>query len=192
MPGAWRASTGTFHSYVDDGRLPGWLMVVSRRGRVVHVSRYGMRDRDQSLPVEVDTIWRLASMTKPITSVAAMMLYEEGAFELKDPVERWIPSFKDMRVYRGGFGATAETPPGGRAHPGLAPAHPHRRADVRLPLRPSGRRPLPGRRLRVGQPARPGPGRVLRRVGGAAPAVRAGHANSTTRSPPTCSDGWSR
>jgi CubicO group peptidase (beta-lactamase class C family) len=100
-----------FSRYVDDGRLPGWLIVVSRRGRVVHLSRYGMRDRDLSLPVEVDTLWRLASMTKPITSVAAMMLYEEGAFELKDPIERWIPSFKDARVYRGGFGGTAESRP---------------------------------------------------------------------------------
>ncbi len=100
-----------FSQYVDDGRLTGWLIAVSRRGRIVHLSRYGMRDREQSLPVEVDTIWRLASMTKPITSVAAMMLYEEGAFELKDPIERWIPSFKDMRIYRGGSLATTESRP---------------------------------------------------------------------------------
>jgi len=100
-----------FHRYVDDGRLPGWLIAVSRRGQVAHLSTYGMRDREQALPVEVDTIWRLASMTKPITSVAAMMLYEEGAFELKDPVQRWIPSFADMRVYRSGFGAKAESRP---------------------------------------------------------------------------------
>ncbi len=100
-----------FCRYVDDGRLPGWLILVSRRGQVAHLGRYGMRDRDLSLPVEVDTIWRLASMTKPITSVAAMMLYEEGAFELKDPVERWIPSFADMRVYRGGFGAKVDSHP---------------------------------------------------------------------------------
>jgi CubicO group peptidase (beta-lactamase class C family) len=100
-----------FYQYVDDGRLPGWLILVSRRGQVAHLGRYGMRDRDLSLPVEVDTIWRLASMTKPITSVAAMMLYEEGAFELKDPVERWIPSFADMRVYRGGFGAKVDSHP---------------------------------------------------------------------------------
>jgi CubicO group peptidase (beta-lactamase class C family) len=100
-----------FRPYVDDGRLPGWLIVVSRGGRVAHLSRYGQRDREQSLPVEVDTIWRLASMTKPITSVAAMMLYEEGAFELKDPVARWIPAFENPRVYRSGFGARAETRP---------------------------------------------------------------------------------
>ena len=94
-----------FSRYVDDGRLPGWLILVSRRGQVAHLGSYGLRDREHSLPVEVDTVWRLASMTKPITSVAALMLYEEGAFELKDPVERWIPAFADMRVYRGGFGA---------------------------------------------------------------------------------------
>jgi CubicO group peptidase (beta-lactamase class C family) len=70
-----------------------------------------MRDREKSLPVEPDTIWRLASMTKPVTSVAAMMLYEQGAFELKDPIERWIPSFADMQVHRSGFGARAEARP---------------------------------------------------------------------------------
>jgi CubicO group peptidase (beta-lactamase class C family) len=91
-----------FQPYVDDGRLPGWLIVVARAGRVVHVSRYGVRDFGRSLPVENDTIWRLASMTKPVTSVAAMMLYEEGAFDLKDPISRWIPSFENMRVYRSG------------------------------------------------------------------------------------------
>ncbi len=100
-----------FHSYVDDGRLPGWLIVVTRRGRVAHLSTYGQRDREQGQPVEVDTVWRLASMTKPITSVAALMLYEEGAFELKDPIERWLPAWRGMRVYRGGTGAKVETRP---------------------------------------------------------------------------------
>ncbi len=100
-----------FHRYVDDGRLPGWLILVSRRGQVAHLSSYGLRDRERALPVEADTIWRLASMTKPVTSVAAMMLYEEGAFELKDPVARWIPAFGNVRVYRGGFGARVETRP---------------------------------------------------------------------------------
>ncbi len=100
-----------FHHYVEDERLPGWLVVVSRHGQVAHVSTDGWRDRGRSLPVEVDTVWRLASMTKPITSVAAMMLYEEGAFELKDPVHRWLPEFRDMRVFRGGFGSRMDTRP---------------------------------------------------------------------------------
>src|ERR687887_1146348 len=88
-----------FARYVDDGRLPGWLVLVSRGGRVAHLSTYGRRDLEADLPVEVDTLWRIFSMTKPITSVAAMMLYEEGAFQLKDPVSKFIPSFADTRVY---------------------------------------------------------------------------------------------
>jgi CubicO group peptidase (beta-lactamase class C family) len=91
-----------FRGYVDDGRLAGWLLAVARDGKVVHLTNYGMRDREAAVAVSTDTVWRLASMTKPITSVAAMMLYEEGAFELKDPISRWIPSFGDMRVYRSG------------------------------------------------------------------------------------------
>jgi len=91
-----------FRRYVDDGRLPGWLLTVSRHGRLAHVSSYGARDMEAGLPVETDTLWRIYSMTKPITSVAAMMLYEEGAFELTDPVSALIPSFADVRVYTGG------------------------------------------------------------------------------------------
>jgi CubicO group peptidase (beta-lactamase class C family) len=91
-----------FARYVDDGRLPGWLAVIARDGRIVHVGRSGLRDVEAGLPVEPDTLWRIYSMTKPITSVAAMMLWEEAGFELKDPVARFIPSFADVRVWRGG------------------------------------------------------------------------------------------
>jgi CubicO group peptidase (beta-lactamase class C family) len=91
-----------FGRYVDDGRLPGWLAVVARDGQVVHVGRGGLRDMAGGRAVEPDTVWRIYSMTKPITSVAAMMLYEEGAFELKDPVAKFIPAFADARVWRAG------------------------------------------------------------------------------------------
>ena len=91
-----------FRRYVDDGRLPGWLITVSRRGRLAHVSSYGSRDVEAGLPVETDTLWRIYSMTKPVTSVAAMMLYEEGRLALTDPVATFIPSFADVRVYTGG------------------------------------------------------------------------------------------
>src|SRR6516164_4569758 len=91
-----------FARYVDDGRLPGWLITVSRHGRLAHVSCYGSRDIEAGRLVEPDTLWRIYSMTKPVTSVAAMMLYEEGAFELTDPVSAFIPSFADVRVYAGG------------------------------------------------------------------------------------------
>jgi CubicO group peptidase (beta-lactamase class C family) len=88
--------------YVDDGRLAGWTAVVTRRGRVAHLSHYGVSDLDTGRPVADDTIWRIYSMTKPVTSVAAMMLYEQGAFELTDPVSRFIPEFADARVYVAG------------------------------------------------------------------------------------------
>ena len=91
-----------FARYVDDGRLKGWLLTVSRHGKLAHVASYGQRDAEAGLPVEQDTLWRIYSMTKPVTSVAAMMLYEQGAFELTDPVSRFIPSFTDMRVFTGG------------------------------------------------------------------------------------------
>lgn len=100
-----------FARYVDDGRLAGWLVSVARHGRVVHLSTYGRRDREADLPVEVDTLWRMYSMTKPITSVAAMMLYEEGALELKDPIGRYLPAFASPRVFRGGAGKAVATRP---------------------------------------------------------------------------------
>ncbi|HEX8705928.1 MAG TPA: serine hydrolase domain-containing protein, partial [Myxococcaceae bacterium] len=88
--------------YVDDGRLPGWQVMVSRRGKVAHLSSYGMADKEVGRPVELDTVWRIYSMTKPLTSVAAMMLWEKGAFELSDPISRWLPEFEQPRVYVGG------------------------------------------------------------------------------------------
>jgi CubicO group peptidase (beta-lactamase class C family) len=100
-----------FRAYVDDGRLTGWLVLLARRGEVVHLSTYGRRDAGADLPMEHDTIFRMYSMSKPVTSVAAMMLYEEGAFELKDPVSRFIPSFADTRVFRGGSAVQPVTEP---------------------------------------------------------------------------------
>ena len=91
-----------FQRYVDDGRLPGWLVTVSRHGRLAHVASAGSRDIEAGLPVTHDTRWRVYSMSKPVTSVAAMLLYEEGAFELTDPVSKFIPSFGGVRVYAGG------------------------------------------------------------------------------------------
>ncbi len=91
-----------FQRYVDDGRLPGWQVLVSRGGQLVHSSTSGVRDLASATPWSDDTVVRMYSMTKPITSVAAMMLYEEGLFELKDPVAKFIPSFADTQVFRSG------------------------------------------------------------------------------------------
>ncbi|MGO9082693.1 MAG: serine hydrolase domain-containing protein [Streptosporangiaceae bacterium] len=91
-----------FARYVEIGKLPGWLVTVSRNGRLAHVSAHGSRDAEAGRPVETGTLWRIYSMTKPVISVAAMSLYEEGAFELTDPVSAFIPSFADVRVWAGG------------------------------------------------------------------------------------------
>ncbi|MDH6462801.1 CubicO group peptidase (beta-lactamase class C family) [Micromonospora sp. A200] len=100
-----------FGRYVDDGRLAGWQIVVTRRGEIAHSSTYGMRDVEAGAPVERDTLWRIYSMTKPITSVAAMMLWEEGHFELNDPISRWLPEFADVRVFDKGSALKPYTVP---------------------------------------------------------------------------------
>jgi CubicO group peptidase (beta-lactamase class C family) len=109
--GRLRRIDAHFAPYVDDGRLPGWLALVSRRGEIAHLSTYGSRDLASGAPVETDTLFRIYSMSKPVTSVAAMMLYEEGAFELTDPISRYIPSFDGMRVYEQGTAAGPITRP---------------------------------------------------------------------------------
>ncbi|MCG9129353.1 beta-lactamase family protein [Candidatus Poribacteria bacterium] len=86
-------------SYVDQGNLPGFLTVVARKGKIIHFEPIGMRDVENSKPVEPDTIFRIYSMSKPITSVAVMMLFEEGHFQLGTSVSKFIPEFKNMKVY---------------------------------------------------------------------------------------------
>ncbi len=83
---------------VDDGRLAGITTMVARSGRVVDFQTYGFRDLEARDPMEEDAIFRIYSMSKPVTSVALMTLYEEGAFRLSDPVEKYIPEFSDLQV----------------------------------------------------------------------------------------------
>ena len=97
--------------FVDEARMPGFLVTVARHGRVAHVGRYGHRDVERGLPVETDTRWRIYSMTKAVTSVAAMSLYEEGAFQLTDPISLWLPEFADTRVYVAGSAQKPVTAP---------------------------------------------------------------------------------
>lgn len=97
--------------YVDDGRLAGWQLAITRRDQLAHFSSYGARDKEAGLPVEPDTIWRIASMTKPITTVTAMTLWEQGVFSLQDPISKWIPSFENVRVYDKGTAAAVFTVP---------------------------------------------------------------------------------
>lgn len=88
--------------YVEDGKLPGYLCMVSRHGAEAYFLAHGSMDVERSKPMARDTIFRLYSMTKPITSVALMMLYEQGRFQLDDPVARYIPAWKDLKVFTSG------------------------------------------------------------------------------------------
>ena len=84
--------------YVDKQLIPGAVTLVARHGRVVHVDAIGLRDVEAGNPMKTDTIFRIMSMTKPIVSVALMMLFEEGHFLLSDPVSKWIPEFSNPMV----------------------------------------------------------------------------------------------
>ncbi len=84
--------------YIDQELVPGTVTLVARKGQVVHFEARGNRDVEADAPMTTDTIFRIASMTKPVTSVALMMLYEEGHFQLSDPISKWLPEYKDMKV----------------------------------------------------------------------------------------------
>ena len=100
-----------FAHYVDVERLPGFLVSVARHGRVAHLTAHGHRDVAAQLPVTPDTLYRIYSMTKPVTAVAALLLMEEGKLSLDDPVADHLPAFADMRVYDSGSGADLRTRP---------------------------------------------------------------------------------
>lgn len=84
--------------YVKDGEFVGAVSMVARHGKVVHFEKFGDLNKDTNQTVELDSIFRIYSMSKPITTVAAMMLYEEGKFQLTDPVEKYLPEFKNILV----------------------------------------------------------------------------------------------
>jgi CubicO group peptidase (beta-lactamase class C family) len=103
--------TPFFDRYVKERQLAGWLATVSRGGELVHVAKGGDRDREKGLAVTNDTIWRIYSMTKPITAIAVMMLYEEGHFDLYDEVGKWIDALREPRVWQRGTPVKYETVP---------------------------------------------------------------------------------
>lgn len=92
------AFTAGMHEEVDKGQLAGIVTLVARHGKVVQRDAYGYQDLENQVPMKEDTIFRIFSMTKPITGVAMMMLFEEGKFTLDDPVEKYIPEFSNLVV----------------------------------------------------------------------------------------------
>jgi CubicO group peptidase (beta-lactamase class C family) len=99
---------------VDAGDLSGFVTLLWSRGEVVQVNTIGRRDIAADKPMTRDTLFRIASMTKPITSVAALMLMEEGKLALEDPITRWAPEFSNMRVLKDPAGPVEDTVPAAR------------------------------------------------------------------------------
>ena len=100
----------TVQSWVDDGRISGAVSLVARHGKVAKVTAYGMQDIESATPMPEDAIFRIMSMTKPITSLAVLMLYEEGRFLLTDPIAKYIPAFENMRVIVPGYEGVEDPP----------------------------------------------------------------------------------
>ena len=98
--------------YIDAGQLAGTLTLIARRGKVAYCEAQGHLETERRRPVAPDSVWRIYSMTTPITSVGLMMLYEQGRFQLNDPVAKFIPSWRDLGVYvTGNHPLFVTTPP---------------------------------------------------------------------------------
>jgi len=97
--------------YIDEAKLPGATTLVARHGEVAFSQTLGYGDLEKKKPLTQDSILRFYSMTKPITAVAVMMLYEQGVFQLDDPLSAFIPAFRDMKVYRSGSAENPVTKP---------------------------------------------------------------------------------
>ncbi len=109
-----RRLTSRMQSYVDRGVVIGAQTLIHRRGREAHCDVIGWQDDEAKVPLRRDTIFRIASMSKPITSVAALMLLEEGAFGLADPIDRWFPELAGRVVLRDPLGPLDDTEPARR------------------------------------------------------------------------------
>ena len=96
-------------SYIDNGKIAGCQVAVIRHGHLAYFKSLGQMDRERGKAMRDDTIFRIYSMTKPITSVALMMLYERGYFQLNDPVHRFVPEWRDQRVWISGEGPAMAT-----------------------------------------------------------------------------------
>jgi CubicO group peptidase (beta-lactamase class C family) len=108
------AIPGMLQAAIDAGELPGVVTLVWTRGSEVQLNALGTRDIEAGLPMAPDTIFRIASMSKPVTSAAALMLIDEGRLSLSDPIAKWMPEFANMRVLRRADGPLGDTYPAPR------------------------------------------------------------------------------
>jgi len=103
-----RISDHLTRNYIEPGKITGCQVAVARHGQTAYFRNFGLMDREREKPVADDTIFRIYSMTKPITSIALMQLYERGLFQLNDPIHRVIPSWREQKVYVSGEGENME------------------------------------------------------------------------------------
>jgi CubicO group peptidase (beta-lactamase class C family) len=97
-------ASAAVRQFVKDGKVAGAVVLVARHGKIAFFEAQGVRDVATGKPMEKDTLFRIYSMTKPITTVAAMILYEKGRFQLDDPVSKYLPALKGVKVHAGGKG----------------------------------------------------------------------------------------
>ncbi|HEV2426667.1 MAG TPA: serine hydrolase domain-containing protein, partial [Acidimicrobiales bacterium] len=114
-PAALTRMAQGFDAYVDDGRLPGWMVTLWRGGARAWTGRGGFASRARAEPVAEDTIWRIYSMTKPITALLVMGLVDDGVLTLDDDVARWVPELEGATVFVGGTPEDPVTRPAGAA-----------------------------------------------------------------------------
>jgi len=100
--------TGAFNKEIGEKKLPGVVMMIARKGRLVYATALGVRDPKGEEPMRTNTLFRIYSMTKPIVSVGAMLLVEDGVLLLSDPVSKWLPAFKDVKVWTANGEVAAE------------------------------------------------------------------------------------
>ena len=123
----------TLQPIVDAGDLSGFVTLLFRHGEIAQINTIGHRDIEKKLPMERDTLFRIASMTKPVTSIAALMLMEEGKFKLDDPITKFAPEFKNLRVLKDAQGPLDDR--AGRARDHLRRSlHPPLGSGLRLQL----------------------------------------------------------
>lgn len=103
------AIDAAMRAYIDQGKFAGLSTLIACKGKVIHFGCYGKLDIGRGVPVQADSLFRIYSLTKPITSVGALMLFEEGHFALDEPVHKWIPEFKNFRVWQEGEGRNGAT-----------------------------------------------------------------------------------
>jgi CubicO group peptidase (beta-lactamase class C family) len=102
--------SGAFKKEIEDKKVPGVVMMIARKGKLVFTSAQGLRDPRGADAMRLDTIFRIYSMTKPMASVATMILVDDGVLQLSDPVSKWLPAFKDMKVSTTGGDVPAQRP----------------------------------------------------------------------------------